>query len=241
MAVRLFVGNLPYNLTEAELRELFSAAGTVSYVSLPTDRESGRPRGFAFVEFNDPAQAEDAVRRFNNQTFKGRPISVSVARAKEDRPSSGGSTRSSAPRLNLSRPAPDAEPNITRPAPASKRSRDFGPDASPHSQRNKGKGGPRPERGPKGPMREMVRGQFFGEDDEEDDFYEDADALDGGESAEESLVTTEGEVKDEETQEHNLSGLGRLRINDGGAPESESESESESETKMKEPVDGKKI
>jgi len=73
------------------------------------------------------------------------------------------------------------------------------------------------------------------EDDDEDDFYEDADALDGGESAEESLATTEDEVNDEETQEHKLSGLGRLRINDGGA------AEAESETRMKEPVDGKKI
>jgi cold-inducible RNA-binding protein len=71
MAVRLFVGNLPYSATEAELREHFSAVGSVSYISLPTDRETGRPRGFAFIEFNDPAQAQEAIRRFNNQPFKG--------------------------------------------------------------------------------------------------------------------------------------------------------------------------
>src|SRR5215212_2653103 len=106
MPVRLFVGNLPYNATEAELREHFSAAGPVSYLSLPTDRETGQPRGFAFVEFNDRAQAEDAIRRFNNQLFKGRPIAVSEARAREDRspgslPTRPSAPRSGAPRLNI--------------------------------------------------------------------------------------------------------------------------------------------
>ncbi|MGH9831808.1 MAG: RNA recognition motif domain-containing protein, partial [Blastocatellia bacterium] len=57
MPVRIFVGNLPYNTTEAELREHFSAVGPLTYVSLPTDRETGQPRGFAFLEFNDRAQA----------------------------------------------------------------------------------------------------------------------------------------------------------------------------------------
>lgn len=176
MPVRLFVGNLPYNATEAELREHFSAAGTVSYLSLPIDRETGRQRGFAFIEFNDQAQAEEAVRRFNNQPFKGRPISVSVARAREDRPPGGGSPRPSAPRFSLPRLNSDAEPDAaTPPAPGSKQSRDFGPDASPRSQRNKVKSGPRPERAPKGPMREMVRGRFFGGDEEEDDFDDDVD------------------------------------------------------------------
>src|SRR5205085_5866046 len=89
MAVRLFVGNLPYNTTEAELRDHFSAVGPLTYVHLPTDRESGRPRGFAFVEFADRAQAEEAIRRFNNQAFKGRPIAVNEARAREDRPRTG--------------------------------------------------------------------------------------------------------------------------------------------------------
>src|ERR1044071_5419375 len=83
MPVRLFVGNLPYSTTEVELREHFSAVGPLVYVRLATDRESGKPRGFAFVEFNDRAQAEEAVRRFNNQLFKGRPIAVNEARAKD--------------------------------------------------------------------------------------------------------------------------------------------------------------
>ena len=197
MPVRLFVGNLPYDATEAELREYFSAVGPVSYLSLPTDRETGRPRGFAFIEFNDRAQAEDAVRQFNNQLFMGRPIAVSEARPREDRPPGGGSTRPSA-----TRPSQNAEPDgVTPPAPGSRRSRDFGPDVSPHSQRNKGRGGPRPERAPKGTMREMVRGQFFGEDedtdafdDEVDDFYED-EKESGEESDEESLATRQSEVK----------------------------------------------
>ena len=62
--VRLFVGNLPYEATAAELREFFSPAGLVSAVSLPVERESGKPRGFAFIEFTDRAHAEEAVRRF---------------------------------------------------------------------------------------------------------------------------------------------------------------------------------
>src|SRR5215212_1276819 len=98
MPVRLFVGNLSYNVTEAELREHFSAAGEVSYISLPTDRESGQLRGFAFVDFNDRAQAEDAIHRFHNQLFKGRPIAVSIAREREDRPPSGGPNRPLGPR-----------------------------------------------------------------------------------------------------------------------------------------------
>src|SRR3982751_4447186 len=98
MAVRLFVGNLPYTATEAELREHFTAVGPLSYIYLPTDRETGKPRGFAFIEYNDRSQAEEAIRRFNNQPFKGRPLAVNEARAKEDRPPSGAPQRPSEPR-----------------------------------------------------------------------------------------------------------------------------------------------
>lgn len=187
MSVRLFVGNLPYQATEAELREHFSTAGPVSYLSVPTDRETGQPRGFAFVEFNDRGQAEDAIRQFNNQPFKGRPIAVSEARAREDRPLGGRSNRAFLPRPSSlpgqSAVDQEAGPNVASPqTPATKRSRTFGPDASAHSHRYKGQGGPRPERAPKGPMREMVRGQFFGDDEHEDDSYDDQaadDLLDG--------------------------------------------------------------
>ncbi len=205
MPVRLFVGNLPYNVTEAELREYFSAAGPVSYLSLPTDRETGQVRGFAFVEFADRAHAEDAVRRFNNQQFKGRPMAVSEARAREDRPPGAGPVRPSAPRLTLPRPGGvNAGPDVAPPpAAGGKRGRDFGPDASPHPQRNKGKGGARPERPQKGPMREMVRGRFFGGEDDVDDFDDDVDDLyeDTGDLHEEDL---EAESIEKEPGEENL-------------------------------------
>jgi len=174
MPVRLFVGNLPYNVTEAELREHFSAAGSVSYLSLPTDRETGRVRGFAFIEFIDAAEAEEAIRRFNNQSFNGRPISVSIARAKEDRPPADRSNRPTTTRPTVPRLGLNEESDVGRSLePGNKPGRDFGPDASSQAQRNKKKNTPRPERGPKGPMREKVRGQFFGGDDDYDDDYDD--------------------------------------------------------------------
>jgi len=83
MAVRLFVGNLPYDVTEAELRAHFAAIGPLSYISLATDRDTGKPRGFAFVEFSARADAEEAMRRLNNQAFKGRALVVNEARARD--------------------------------------------------------------------------------------------------------------------------------------------------------------
>ena len=168
MAVRLFVRNLPYHTTEAELREHFSVIGQISYLALPTDRETGKPRGFAFLEFNSPAEAEEAIRRFNNQLFKGRPLSVSKALPKTDRPPASQPNRPARPSFHTV-----SEPDIASPPPDNKRSRDFGPDAAPFSRRNKGKNSSRSERAPKGPMREKVRGQFFGNDDDaDDDFYD---------------------------------------------------------------------
>ena len=76
MPVRLFVGNLPYDATEEDIRAHFSTAGNVLNVFVPLDRETGRKRGFAFVEFNDNAQAQEAIRLFNSQPFKGRPLAV---------------------------------------------------------------------------------------------------------------------------------------------------------------------
>lgn len=90
MAVRLFVGNLSYSTTEADLRAYFGAVAAPSQVVLPVDRETGRPRGFAFVEFLDRANAETAIQRFNGQVFNGRPLAVSEARAREDRGPGGG-------------------------------------------------------------------------------------------------------------------------------------------------------
>ena len=85
MAVRLFVGNMPYGATEADLRAHFAAVGDPSQVVIPVDRETGRPRGFAFVEYTDRAMAEEAVTRFNQQPFMGRTLAVSEARPREER------------------------------------------------------------------------------------------------------------------------------------------------------------
>jgi RNA recognition motif-containing protein len=93
VAVRLFVGNMPYGATEADLRTHFSGVGDPSQVVIPVDRETGRPRGFAFVEFLDRAIAEAAVTKFNQQPFMGRSLSVSEARPREERPAGGFSPR----------------------------------------------------------------------------------------------------------------------------------------------------
>ena len=168
MPVRLFVGNLPYDATEGELREHFSSAGQLSFIHLPIDRESGKPRGFAFVEFREKAEADEAVRRFNNQPFKGRPLTINEARAREDRPRTGGPPP---PRSPMFRPDSMAMPAMGEPPAKGDGGRKFGPDAAPR-RRTKGKGGPKGgERVPKGPMREVVSSRFFGgEDDEETEF-----------------------------------------------------------------------
>jgi RNA recognition motif-containing protein len=167
MAVRLFVGNLAYDATEADLRELFAAVGPISYISLPMDRETGKPRGFAFVEFSERADAEEAIRRLNNQEFKGRRLAVNEARARDDRSITGpprtsttGTPRTSAPRSPFS-----AE---TSPAGG----RDFGPDAPSRRRRKPSRGVAKAERGPKRPMYRRAAGPIrFG--DEEDDFDND--------------------------------------------------------------------
>jgi RNA recognition motif-containing protein len=93
LAVRLFIGNLPYGASEADLRAHFAAVAEPSHVVMPVDRETGRPRGFAFVEFTDRAVAEEIIKKFDAQPFQGRPLAVSEARAREDRgprPPGGG-------------------------------------------------------------------------------------------------------------------------------------------------------
>ncbi len=169
MAVRCFVGNLPYEATEAELRELFSAVGPLSYVYFPTDRENGRPRGFAFVEFNDRAQAEEAIRRFNNQPFKGRPLAVNEARTRESSP---GVRKDGPAQPSPARTEWAAEPDVAETPPhRGGPSRTFGPDTVPRRNRKQASRRPKSERGPKGPIRERVGGQFFGGD--VDDSYDD--------------------------------------------------------------------
>jgi cold-inducible RNA-binding protein len=174
MAVRLFVGNLPYSATEAELRELFSAVGPVSYISLPTDRESGKMRGFAFIEYNDRAQAEAAIRRFNNQPFKGRPLAVNEARPREDRPAGGGPPRSFAPR-----PQSGPGPDMSEPPPRGEGPRrNFGPDAAPRRNKKQQSRTSKTERGPKGPIPVRTGGQLLWDTEEDEAF--DEDTLDTG-------------------------------------------------------------
>lgn len=167
-ASRLFVGNLPYDATATELKEFFSSAGLVSHVSLPVERESGKPRGFAFVEFPDPAHAQEAVRRFHNQSFKGRPLAVNEARARESRPPSSSSSFS--PRPSQSQAGRPSSSPFSQDDQFSRKggpSRHFGPDAPPQRGRKQPSRGPKSEHGRKKPMGERKGGQFFGSLDDE--------------------------------------------------------------------------
>ena len=83
---KIYVGNLPFTATEAEVRTLFSEHGTVESVSLPTDRETGRPRGFGFVEMSQ-ADAARAIQNLNGKDLGGRPLRVNEA---QDKPRTGG-------------------------------------------------------------------------------------------------------------------------------------------------------
>lgn len=86
MPTKLFVGGIPYRTSDEELRQHFSQAGEVVSVFIPMDRATQRPRGFAFVEMADDAQAEKAISMFDGTDMGGRRIAVSIARPMEDRP-----------------------------------------------------------------------------------------------------------------------------------------------------------
>jgi RNA recognition motif-containing protein len=188
----LFVGNLSYSTTEADLRTYFGAVAAPSQVVLPVDRETGRPRGFAFVEFLDRTHAETAVQRFNGQMFNGRPLAVSEARAREDRgpspggfsgPRPGGPGGFSGPRPGgFSGPRPGGPGGFSGPrpggsgfggprppfdpaAPSPARSRNFGPDAKPQ----KGPGSKAKKKDadrPRGPIPTKFTGRSFSLDDD---------------------------------------------------------------------------
>jgi RNA recognition motif-containing protein len=83
---KIYVGNLPFNATDAEIRTLFAAHGTVESVALPIDRDTGRPRGFGFVEMSQ-SDASRAIQNLNGVDMGGRPLKVSEA---QDRPRGGG-------------------------------------------------------------------------------------------------------------------------------------------------------
>jgi RNA recognition motif-containing protein len=174
VSVRLFIGNLPYSATEPDLREHLSSVGAPAQIVLPTDRETGRPRGFAFVDYADRAVAEEAIRRFNQQPFKGRPLAVSEARPREERPAG-------APRPGgFSGPRPGGPPSggfggprpggfTPRPADGGggapgQRARNFGPDAPPKNKRKPSR--KESERGPRGPIKERPVGRLYDADED---------------------------------------------------------------------------
>jgi len=91
--MKIYVGNLPFDVTEEELREKFAAFGEVDSVFIPTDRYSGRPRGFAFVEMPSVSEGQAAITGLNEKTLKERTLKVSAARPRSDDRGGGGSFR----------------------------------------------------------------------------------------------------------------------------------------------------
>jgi RNA recognition motif-containing protein len=90
MEAKLYVGNLPYNTVDADLQTLFSQAGTVKSAQVIKDRQSGRSKGFGFVEMSSAEEAQSAITMFHGKDFSGRPLTVNIARPREDRPGGGG-------------------------------------------------------------------------------------------------------------------------------------------------------
>lgn len=182
MAVRLFVGNMPYGATEADLRAHFSGVGAPSQIVIPVDRETGRPRGFAFVEFIDRAVAEEAINRFNQQPFMGRSLSVSEARPREERPAGGFRPSGGAPGGfgssgggGFGGPRPMGAPGGFRPGGPPREmpgapGRNFGPPKKKSAQSEKR--WENKERGPKGPIKTRYSGRMDGLYDDPKDVVE---------------------------------------------------------------------
>jgi RNA recognition motif-containing protein len=184
----LFIGNLPYSASEADLRAHFAAVAEPSHVVMPVDRETGRPRGFAFVEFADRAVAEEVIKRFDAQPFQGRTLAVSEARAREDRPprppGQGYAPRPGGPGGGFGGPRPGGAGGFGGPRPGGggfgprpggppagpggrDRSANFGPPAPP--RRLRGKKGSQQDHKPRGPIKERSGGRIYAVDDLEDD------------------------------------------------------------------------
>ena len=90
MGKKLYVGNLSFGLTESSLAEVFAAAGTVESVKLITDRDTGRSKGFGFVEMGTDQEAQDAIAKFNGAELEGRALTVNEARPMVPREGGGG-------------------------------------------------------------------------------------------------------------------------------------------------------
>jgi RNA recognition motif-containing protein len=89
MSTKLYVGNLAFQTTSQDLQELFSQAGTVQSASVMEDRETGRSRGFAFVEMSSPDEATSAIQQFNGKEVGGRALKVNEAKPRENRGGGG--------------------------------------------------------------------------------------------------------------------------------------------------------
>ena len=165
---------MPYGATEADLRAHFAPVGDPSQVVIPVDRETGRPRGFAFVEYLDRAQAEAAVERFNQQPFMGRSLAVSEARPREERgpggPRPGGYGGPRPGGFGGGRPGggPGGYGGPARPSGGFGTGRPGGPDIprearfGPPKKKATGPGARKQEygeRGPKGPIKERFSGR----------------------------------------------------------------------------------
>lgn len=90
MGKKLYVGNLPYSATDSKLAEHFSQVGTVESAKVIMDRDSGRSKGFGFVEMSSDAEATQAIEKLNNQVMDGRPLNISEARPQAPREGGGG-------------------------------------------------------------------------------------------------------------------------------------------------------
>jgi cold-inducible RNA-binding protein len=93
MSKRLYVGNLSFNTTETELRDLFGQSGTVTETKMVMDRETGRPRGFAFVEMSSDAEATHAISQLNGRDLNGRTLKVNEAQERSAGGGGGGGSR----------------------------------------------------------------------------------------------------------------------------------------------------
>jgi RNA recognition motif-containing protein len=90
MSIKLYVGNLSFQTSDDDLRDLFSQAGTVETANVVQDRDTGRSRGFGFVEMANKEEGEAAIAQFNGKEFNGRNLTVNEARPREDRGGRGG-------------------------------------------------------------------------------------------------------------------------------------------------------
>jgi cold-inducible RNA-binding protein len=168
LPVRLFIGNLPYGATEADLRTHFAVVAEPSHIAMPVDRETGRPRGFAFVEFVEREVAESAIKKFDAQPFMGRNLAVSEARAREDRPPPrpGGYGGGGGGGFGGPRPGGGGfgGPGGAPAGPGGRdRTANFGPPAPPKRLRNKK--GQQQDHKVRGPIKEKNTGRTYALDD----------------------------------------------------------------------------